>query len=181
MFTNIQNVNRINMEKLCLFLGLRAGHISVQVRKKTFKGMEEIQSERISRMKEESSFYALKQSRDRFQSMESNNNGINSGEAENHSNISSTASSNQKNLAQRLGRHLLHYHGNSRDNVVYMTGNEMLWAKELQLIVDINSVMCQDVFHFYEGALNNYGYSLLNLTNLIVPVIPAIRDTFLWF
>eukprot|EP00054_Salpingoeca_dolichothecata_P005158 m.33385 g.33385 ORF g.33385 m.33385 type:complete len:408 (+) comp15220_c0_seq1:76-1299(+) len=67
-----------------------------------------------------------------------------------------------------VGRKLLNFHGKRRQLAVRV-GTEMSWAKEWSYRVDVESEVCKTVVKDFEARLNEYGYSLIDLSRVSKP------------
>ncbi|EGD73686.1 hypothetical protein PTSG_05394 [Salpingoeca rosetta] len=76
--------------------------------------------------------------------------------------------------AHATRRKLLHYHGDRR-HVTIKFGATHAWVDDWLQVVDMSSPVCQAVIERYEARLNEYGYSLKNLTHVAQPVAFANR------
>ena len=66
------------------------------------------------------------------------------------------------------GRKLLEYHG-SRTAVAVRFSSTLGWVDDFLNLVDYQSETCQRMIEFYEEQVNQFGYSLRNLTHVTEP------------
>lgn len=90
---------------------------------------------------------------------------------ENLENVSENNGQHYYETSSSLGytaRKLLEYHG-SKHNVEISFGASFRWVTDWKNIVDIKSPVCKAVEEKYEERLNQFGYSLRNLTHVTEP------------
>eukprot|EP00049_Salpingoeca_infusionum_P001501 m.48771 g.48771 ORF g.48771 m.48771 type:complete len:500 (-) comp11059_c0_seq1:309-1808(-) len=87
-------------------------------------------------------------------------------------NEASSSSSSRKNGGSR--RSLNEFWGGSRDHVVLHAGTVLEWVPDWLELIDVDSPRCQKFLKLAEPRLNEYGYSIQNLTDIRPP--PAFKD-----
>ncbi|EGD80320.1 hypothetical protein PTSG_10575 [Salpingoeca rosetta] len=81
-------------------------------------------------------------------------------------------------LRPQSQRKLLGYHGD-RHHVQVSFGSAMRWVDDWNALVDMSSPTCQNLIAKYEDELNQYGYSLRNLSHVTQPKV--LREHLLKF
>eukprot|EP00049_Salpingoeca_infusionum_P019552 m.362388 g.362388 ORF g.362388 m.362388 type:complete len:471 (-) comp20435_c0_seq1:207-1619(-) len=79
-------------------------------------------------------------------------------------------------VSPKQRRKLAEFHG-SRKHVLLKFGQCFGWIKHWEAVVDMQSNDCKALIHKYEARVNEYGYSLKDLTSITVPT--ALFDNLL--